>query len=84
MVLRKSRKGVEIWANLPYSTAGTKCLLMYTADCGQSWNKVIEYDRSVHTVWVLSASNEITDDLYISVENSVNKERVVYKITDPR
>lgn len=82
MVLRKSRKGVEIWANLPYSTAGTKCLLMYTADGGKSWNKVIEYNRAAHTVWILNASNEIVDELYISIENSTSKDRMVYKITD--
>jgi len=40
MVQRKSKQGNEIWANLPYSTANTKCLLMYTADGGASWHKL--------------------------------------------
>lgn len=82
MVLRKSRKGQEIWANLPYSTANSKCLLMYTDDDGESWNKVIEYNRATHKAWILSSSNEASDVIYISVENSKDKNRVVYKIAD--
>ena len=82
LVLRKSKRGYEIWANLPYSTASTKCLLMYSADCGKSWTKVIEYSRTSHTVWLISSSNEITDDLYFSIENLQNNNRIVYKIFD--
>jgi len=82
MVLRKSKKGNEIWANLPFSTPNTKCLLMYTADHGESWNKVLEYNRSTHTVWLVSSSNEIADTLYFSVEDSKNNTRVVYKLAD--
>jgi hypothetical protein len=82
MVQRKSRNGDEIWANLPYSTANTKCLLMYSKDGGQSWNKVIEYSRAAHKVWLISSSKEIEDELYISIENSRKTERVVYKIAD--
>jgi len=80
MVQRKSKNGQEIWANLPYSTANTKCLLMYTADSGASWNKVFEYNRATHKVWLISSSNEIADELYLSIENSKNSDRVVYKI----
>ena len=82
MVLRKSRKGQEIWANLPYSTANSKCLLMYTDDDGESWNKFIEYNRATHKAWILSSSNEASDVIYISVENTKDKNRVVYKIAD--
>jgi hypothetical protein len=82
MVQRKSRTGNEIWANLPYSTANTKCLLMYTADGGRSWNKVIEYNRATHKVWLISSSDEIADELYFSIENLNNSDRVVYKIGD--
>ena len=82
MVPRKSKKGNEVWANLPYSTANTKCLLMYTDDGGESWNKVIEYNRATHKVWLLSSSNEAADELYFSIENSIDKSRVVYKIAD--
>ncbi len=82
MVVRKSRTGNEIWANLPYSTAHTKCLLMYTVDGGRSWNKVIEYNRATHKVWLISSSNEIAEELYFSIENSKNSDRVVYKIAD--
>jgi hypothetical protein len=80
MVLRKSKSGDEIWANLPYSTAGTKCLLMYSADCGKSWTKVFEYSRTAHTVWLISSSNQITDELYLSIEDLQNGARYVYKI----
>ena len=82
MVLRKSKRGNEIWANLPFSTPNTKCLLMYTADHGESWNKVLEYNRSTHTVWLVSSSNEIAETLYFSVEDSKNNTRVVYKLVD--
>ena len=82
MVLRKSKTGYEIWANLPYSTGKTKCLLMYSADCGKSWTKVIEYSRTSHTVWLISSSTETTDDLYFSIENLQNNDRIIYKIFD--
>ncbi len=82
MVLRKSKTGEEIWANLPFSTPNSKCLLMYTADNGKSWNKVLEYNRSTHTVWLINSSTEISNELYFSVEDVRSKDRVVYKITD--
>lgn len=82
MVLRKSKTGEEIWANLPFSTPNSKCLLMYTADNGKSWNKIFEYNRSTHTVWLINSSTEISDEIYFSVEDLRNKDRVVYKIAD--
>ena len=82
MVLRKGKRGNEIWANLPFSTANTKCLLMYSADHGKSWHKVFEYNRSTHTVWLVSSSNEIAEALYFSVEDSKNNNRAVYKLVD--
>lgn len=82
MVLRKSKHGFEIWANLPYSQSGSKCLLMYTEDGGRSWNKVIEYSRSTHKIWLLNSSHGVSDELYFSVDDSKNNERIVYKITD--
>lgn len=82
MVQRKSRQGNEIWANLPYSTANTKCLLMYTVDGGVSWNKVIEYNGATHKVWLISSARETTDELYFSIENLKNNDRVIYKIVD--
>jgi hypothetical protein len=82
MVLRKSKRGDEIWANLPYSTAGTKCLLMYSADDGKSWTKVFDYSRTAYTVWLISSSNEIAEDLYLSIEDLKNDTRCVYRIFD--
>jgi len=82
MVLRKSKSGDEIWANLPFSTANTKCLLMYSADHGKSWHKVFEYNRSTHTVWLINSSTEISDELYFSIEDVRSKDRVVYRIVD--
>lgn len=83
MVQRKSENGSEIWANLPFSMAGTKCLLLYSADDGRSWNKVIEYRRATHKVWLISSSNDMADELYFSIEGSRSADRVVYKIGDP-
>lgn len=82
MVLRKAKHGTEIWANLPFSTANSRCLLMYSADGGQSWHRVIEYNRATHTVWLTSSANEPTDTIYFSVENTQNNHRVVYKVSD--
>lgn len=82
MVQRKSKQGNEIWALLPYSTANSKCLLMYTVDSGNSWTKVIEYSRATHKIWLINSSNEIADELYFSIENMKNNDRVVYKICD--
>jgi hypothetical protein len=82
MVQRKSKKRNEIWAVLPYSTANTKCLLMYSKDGGESWNKVIEYRKATHHVSLNSSSNEMADELYFSIENSKKTDRVVYKISD--
>ena len=82
MVQRKSEKGNEIWANLPFSVADTKCLLMYTDDGGLTWNKVFEYRMATHKVWLISAANEGADDVYFSIENLSTNERVVYRITD--
>jgi photosystem II stability/assembly factor-like uncharacterized protein len=82
MILRKSKIGEEIWANLPFSTPNSKCLLMYTTDNGKSWNKIFEYNRSTHTVWLIHSSTAISDELYFSVEDLNSNERVVYRITD--
>jgi hypothetical protein len=82
MVLRKSKGGEEIWANLPFSTLNTRCLLMYTVDNGKTWQKVYDYNRSTHTVWLINSSSETSEDVYFSVEDLNSKERVVYKVTD--
>ena len=82
MVLRKSKRGNEIWANLPFSTSNSKCLLMYTADNGKNWNRVFEYNRSTHTVWLINSSTDLSNELYFSVEDLSSKDRVVYRITD--
>jgi hypothetical protein len=80
MVQRRSKNGNEIWAYLPYSTSKTKSLLMVTTNGGESWNKVIEYNSSTHKVWLVSASSEPADELYFSLEDLKNGDRVVYKI----
>lgn len=82
MVQRKSKRGNEIWANLSYSTANTRCLLMYTDNGGQNWNKVIEYSRNTHKVSLISSSNEVADVLYFYVEDLKNRDRVVYEVAD--
>lgn len=82
MVQRKSKIGTEVWANLPFSTANTKCLLMYTANGGETWNKVFEYDSASYKVWLVNASDGIPERLYFSVQDLKNNDRVVYKTTD--
>lgn len=82
MVQRRSKAGVEVWANLPYSTANTKCLLMYTSDGGRSWNRVIEYSRATHKVWLISSSRESANELYLSIEDQRSSHRAVYRISD--
>lgn len=82
MVLRRSQNGDEVWAYLPYSTAKTKCLLMYTADGGRSWNRVIEYKKGSHKVWLINSSTEVSDVLYFSIEDVKGGNRVVYTVRD--
>lgn len=82
MVQRKSKNGNEIWAVLPYSRPGTRSLLMYTADGGKSWNKVLEYSSATRNVWLINSSNEATSELYFAIKNLRNDDRVVYKIAD--
>ena len=82
MVMRKAKKGYEMWANLPFSAPGTRCLLMYSNDGGSSWNKVFDYSRSTHAVWLISSSRETTDRIYISVQNQKTNARVVYQLVD--
>lgn len=82
MLVRKSAQGNEIWGNLPYSTPNSKCLLMVSADGGTSWEKVFEYSRSNHIVWLISSSIDPTSGLYLSIENTRNNDRVVYKVTE--
>jgi len=82
MVQRKSQNGYEIWAILPYSTAHSKCLLMVSKDGGESWNRIIEYKKTTHHISLISSSNEMADELYFSIENLKNGDRVVYKIGD--
>lgn len=82
MVLRKSRGGTEIWANLPYSSPASKCLLMFSRDAGRSWSRVVEYNRTNHVVWLISSSRDVADELYVSIENTKNKHRAVYRVGD--
>ena len=82
MVLRKSNTGEEIWANLPFSTPNTRCLLMYTSDNGKTWQRVYDYNRSTHTVWLINSSTEISNKVYFSVEDLKSGDRVVYRVTD--
>jgi hypothetical protein len=55
---------------------------MYTADNGKNWNRVFEYNRSTHTVWLINSSTDLSNELYFSVEDLSSKDRVVYRITD--
>ncbi|MGI0016767.1 MAG: exo-alpha-sialidase, partial [Nitrososphaera sp.] len=82
MIQRKSKKANEIWAQLPFSTANTKCLIMYTVNGGRTWTKIIEYNGATHKVSFISSSHETTDEFYFSIEDSRNGDRVVYKISD--
>ena len=82
MAQRKSKAAREIWATLPYSTANSKSLLMYSANGGADWRKVIEYKRAVHNVSLVSTSTEVTDQLFFSVENLKTGGRTVYGIAD--
>jgi hypothetical protein len=80
MVQRMSKHGTEIWANLPYSTSKTKCLLMFTTDGGKEWKKLLEYNRAAYKVWIVSSSNEVTNELYLSIEDLRASDRAVYRI----
>ncbi len=83
MLVRKSRRGDEIWANLPFSAGSSKCLLMVSADGGATWNRVFEYSRSAHTVWLISASSQPSNEIYVMAADQKNNTRSVYRISDP-
>jgi hypothetical protein len=53
---------------------------MYTVDGGKNWHKMIEYNGATHKVWIISSSSEVTDELYLSIDDLRNADRVVYKI----
>jgi len=82
MVGRRSRRGTEVWANLPFSTSRTKCLLMYSNDGGREWHRVVDYNEKTHKVWLLSASGDPAEDVYLAVENRRTHDRVVWKVHD--
>ena len=82
LVQRKSKKGNEIWALLPFSTSSTKSLLMYSVNFDKGWSKVIEYSSTTHGVNIISSSKEISNVIYFSVNDRKNNNRVVYKIVD--
>jgi hypothetical protein len=81
MLVRRSAKGREIWANLPFSAGRSKCLLMVSTDDGRTWNRVFDYSRSAHTVWLISSSSQLSDELYVLVADQKNNTRVVYRIS---
>jgi hypothetical protein len=82
LVQRKSKKGNEIWALLPYSTSSTKSLLMYSLNGDKSWSKVIEFNDTTYGINIISSSKEIAGVLYFSVRDKKNNNRVVYRIAD--
>ena len=82
LLQRRSKKGIEIWALLPFCASNSRCLLMYTVDNGKSWNKVIEYSGITHGVQLIASSNEIPDALYLSLRDVKSNSRIVYKIAD--
>ena len=82
MVVRTSANGQELWANLPYSSGAGKALLMMSADGGRTWERMIEYHRKDHIVWLISSSNEPARDLYFSVADTGTRARVVYRICE--
>jgi len=82
LLRRQSRRGCEIWANLPVSTGRSKSLLMYTEDNGGSWNRVIEYDSRTHGVSLIGAASMAVTEVYCAINDMKNERRVVYRITD--
>jgi hypothetical protein len=82
MVERTTRAGNEVWANLPYGTTTTRCLLMFTADGGHSWTKGIDYNGRAHKVWLLSASRTGAATVYFSIHDLARASRSVFVVTD--
>jgi hypothetical protein len=80
LIGRRSKSGNEIWALLPYSTSSSRCLLMFSRDHGESWNKVFEYNGNTHGIQLIGATTDLSDVLYLSVRYLDH--RVVYKICD--
>lgn len=81
---RASKNGNEIWASLPYSTSNTKCLLMFTNDGGNTWERMIEYRAKTHSVGLIDGANYVRNDVYFAIKDLENDDRVVYKVIDPQ
>jgi hypothetical protein len=72
MVMTRENEAVRIWTVLHGDSGGkTKSLLMMSADEGQTWNKIIEYNGKIFHVNILNNSKQILDNLYISIEKSL-------------
>lgn len=67
MVVRKNNSGIhEIWAVLHSSfSSKTKSLLMFSANSGKSWKKVIEYDGTTNDLSITSSSINTIDTLHV-------------------
>jgi photosystem II stability/assembly factor-like uncharacterized protein len=82
MVPRQANGRNEIWATL-YSKIrhGTKGLLMYSANGGETWKRVVDYDNAAHRVSMVGDSNGPSDTLWLSFRDSENRD-FVYRIVD--
>ena len=69
MVIRRTRSGTaEVWAVLHNSIdSSTRCLLMYSADAGDTWTKVLDYDGTRHEIKLVSSAPAAVDRLFIAV-----------------
>lgn len=70
MIVRKAADGSkELWATLYAGyNSKTKSLLMFSADAGKSWTKVIEYDGSKYIVEMISSSLQVSEHILLMVQ----------------
>lgn len=80
MITRQTATGTEVWA-VSYSCllGKAKSLLMYTADSGKTWSRVIEFDGTKNEVRLVNFSSHSSDTLYISVSRFGQHERHYHK-----
>ena len=69
MVTRRTRSGTaEVWAVLHNSIdRSTRCLLMYSADAGDTWTTVLDYDGTRHEIKLVSSAQGAVDHLYVAI-----------------
>jgi hypothetical protein len=71
----------QILINIKSSVFNSKCLVMYTVNGGETWNKYIEYDGSLFIITFCCSSNKEIAETYFNFSNIKDNTTNTYKIS---